>query len=150
MTNQNVTKRCSTCKEYLPVEHFHANKAKKDGLNNCCKNCQREISRNHYNANKQNYFDRNREVRRQNKIKLLEMRKNPCADCGQTFHPYVMEFDHRQPELKEFSLGRASFGNFNKIKKELEKCDLVCANCHKLRTYRRLQTDSSYLLAGID
>lgn len=140
MITENVTKRCSTCKEDLTVGHFNANKSKKDGLSNLCKDCQKEISRKHYQSNKQQYFDRNKKVKRANRLKILELKQNsPCTDCGQVFHPYIMEFDHTEPETKNFEIGRAGQRTLKQITQELEQCEIVCANCHKLRTFRRMQ-----------
>lgn len=60
----------------------------------------------------------------------------PCFDCGGIFSLYVMEFDHvgiktgTVPSLA----GRCSPA---KIRAEIEQCEVVCANCHKVRTYHR-------------
>lgn len=58
----------------------------------------------------------------------------PCQDCGQTFPPYVMDFDH-VPErgVKKFNVGLAK--NLRQLAAEIAKCDLVCANCHRIRTH---------------
>jgi hypothetical protein len=49
-----------------------------------------------------------------------------------------MDFDHREGETKLFNLSSAWVrGGLSKIKEEIAKCDVVCANCHRLRTYRR-------------
>jgi formate-dependent nitrite reductase cytochrome c552 subunit len=42
-----------------------------------------------------------------------------------------LEFHHRDPTQKDFSLGHAKMTNFEKVKSELDKCDLLCANCHR-------------------
>ena len=59
---------------------------------------------------------------------------HPCMDCGLT-DLLVLEFDHREPKdkLKNIS-SLLSGGSITQIKKELEKCDVVCANCHRRRT----------------
>jgi hypothetical protein len=71
---------------------------------------------------------------------LLEIRSVPCPDCGKTYSPYAMEFDHRDPATKVHGvtsmIGRASVAG---ILAEVAKCDVVCANCHRMRTYRRRQ-----------
>jgi molybdopterin synthase catalytic subunit len=65
---------------------------------------------------------------------------NPCSDCGQRFHFVAMQFDHRPGELK---IGEVSnlikAGARLKVWAEIAKCDLVCANCHAIRTYQRQQ-----------
>lgn len=60
----------------------------------------------------------------------------PCMDCGIRYPSYVMDFDHRDPSTKRFSIGRqvASYG-IDALRAEIAKCDVVCANCHRIRTY---------------
>lgn len=62
-------------------------------------------------------------------------------DCGEIYPPWVMDFDHRDGEVKIRSISYMAIGNtssFAKIKQEIAKCDLVCANCHRQRTYSRI------------
>jgi len=59
----------------------------------------------------------------------------PCADCGKRFPPCAMDFDHVRG-IKEFNMGH--LGNrlsTRQIEKEAKKCDVVCACCHRIRTY---------------
>jgi hypothetical protein len=71
---------------------------------------------------------------------LRELRRRPCADCGESFPPYVMDFDHRDPSKKLFAIttGSSYLRSREKLIAEIEKCDIVCANCHALRTYASL------------
>lgn len=71
---------------------------------------------------------------------LRELRRVPCADCGGIFPPHVMDFDHRDPSEKLFAItgGHAPLLSRQKLIAEIDKCDIVCANCHALRTYARL------------
>ncbi len=58
--------------------------------------------------------------------------KARCAYCGEN-HPAVLQFHHRDPSQKEFNVGEfvtRQLGGMEKLKKEIEKCDVVCANCH--------------------
>jgi len=63
----------------------------------------------------------------------------PCVDCHKIYPYYVMQWDHINND-KEFTIGnmRQSL-NKEKILKEIEKCELVCANCHCERTWQRTQ-----------
>lgn len=59
-----------------------------------------------------------------------------CIGCGET-HPAMLQFHHRNPSEKEFSVTTKQMScskqyPWSRIEKELEKCDLVCANCHFL------------------
>ena len=60
-----------------------------------------------------------------------------CADCGVSYPPYVLDFDHLKD--KSFGISRAlQLGlELDKIKQEVKKCEIVCANCHRIRTYNR-------------
>lgn len=68
---------------------------------------------------------------------LRELRRVLCTDCGGTFEPYQMDFDHREPVEKSFNVtaGRAMLMSRERLMEEIAKCDIVCANCHALRTY---------------
>lgn len=71
---------------------------------------------------------------------LREAKAKPCADCGQSYPPYVMDFDHREGEEKLFnvsSLNHHRWTAVNQLLAEIAKCDLVCANCHRERTHQR-------------
>lgn len=61
----------------------------------------------------------------------------PCTDCGQKYPFYIMQFDHREPDKKEFTIGRIAqlTPSMERLKAEIAKCDLVCANCHASRSH---------------
>ena len=62
----------------------------------------------------------------------------PCTDCFIFWPYYVMEFDHLKDKLFDVSQGIGSV-SYDKLWKEIAKCELVCANCHRIRTYLRKQ-----------
>ena len=82
-----------------------------------------------------------RELWRRQAALLDRLRDVPCADCGGTFPPCAMDFDHRRADLKASRvtamIGRAGDA---RILAEVAKCDIVCANCHRARTYERRAT----------
>lgn len=75
--------------------------------------------------------------------KWIENIKNhPCMDCGKIYPAWVMDFDHKEGEIKVSSISAMithNPANFERIKEEISKCDLVCANCHRQRTHDRIQ-----------
>jgi hypothetical protein len=77
---------------------------------------------------------------------LRELRRRPCADCGQTFPPWVMDFDHRDPKAKSFGLaaGKALLKSRDVLLAEIAKCDIVCANCHAVRTYNWIKSEDVF------
>jgi hypothetical protein len=98
----------------------------------------------HYRQYNVAYYARNREAelqrvrRRQNETLafLRSIRRGPCKDCGGLFAPHQMDFDHRDPTEKSFQIttGRALLASRPRLLAEVAKCDIVCANCHRLRT----------------
>lgn len=74
----------------------------------------------------------------------LYKEKHGCADCRNHYPHYVLEFDHRPEETKIDVVYRVlrSYGP-QAAWDEVAKCDVVCANCHKIRTYEREQEDDS-------
>ena len=69
---------------------------------------------------------------------LNQVKQKPCADCGDWFHPWQMQFDHREPEQKIFNIANCKAAVFKTLWEEIKKCDIVCANCHAHRTYKRI------------
>jgi hypothetical protein len=95
-------------------------------------------------------------VRRRTAEKHLAMdrvKSVPCMDCGKTLPPYVMDFDHRDPHAKEANINYLFYrAPWSRIQEEIAKCDVVCVNCHRLRTWKARKPlrplDSRRLLIG--
>ena len=97
------------------------------------------------------HYDRNAARSRASAVKRNERRRaalrhilqaakdRPCADCGRRYPAYVMDFDHRDPTEKRFNIGRDALNRCSEptLRAEIRKCDVVCANCHRVRTYGR-------------
>lgn len=67
-----------------------------------------------------------------NKIKEA----SPCTDCGIKYPYYVMDFDHIRD--KSFGISKMSWrSSLKNIMAEIDKCELVCSNCHRIRTQAR-------------
>jgi len=66
-------------------------------------------------------------------LKIIKIKSKPCMDCGGQFHYSQMDFDHKNGKILEVARMRYSPSVFDEIK----KCELVCANCHRIRTYQR-------------
>ena len=82
---------------------------------------------------------------RRNKIRkyIQEFKQSKgCMDCKEDYPYYVLEFDHREGEEKLFNISRATgIVNLSEVIKEIDKCDVVCSNCHKVRTWKRSTLD---------
>ncbi len=99
-----------------------------------------------YKEARRRYYYKNKEaqIRRQmiSKTELREWVNHfkedlPCGDCGRYLPPYVMDFDHRSGETKIGNISRliGDGRSLTVIQTEIDKCDLVCANCHRIRTH---------------
>jgi len=136
-------KKCSTCKaEKTELDFYFRNKAK-GTRNSICKLCMKLYRRNHYDNNINYYKDK---AKRNTKRRVLENKKyiwsylkaHSCVDCGET-NPIVLEFDHKDPAFKSFTIGTVLNGwrNFELLEEEVAKCDIRCSNCHKLKTAKQ-------------
>lgn len=89
---------------------------------------------------KKKYPGRHTELTRTNrnriKQKAIEYLGNICKDCGGTFHPAVFDFHHLNPEEKDFSISAKLGRRWETTKLELDKCILLCANCHRIRHWK--------------
>ncbi|SRR6266498_4310479 len=98
-----------------------------------------EWRREYYKQNREKISKQQREnqaVRREeNRIFIREVKNVPCADCGVKYPWYCMDFDHVQGE-KEFNVSMMIEKSRARIQKEIDKCEVVCSNCHRERTYQ--------------
>jgi hypothetical protein len=133
-------RRCGRCGELKPVEEFAWRRKAKGQRHNYCRPCHSAYHREHYLANKPRYVAqahaRKEKLYLERTRYLLEFfASHPCRDCGEE-DPVVLEFDHLGD--KEFNIGSAlPYRNWQSILDEIEKCDVVCRNCHRRRESRR-------------
>ena len=92
----------------------------------CSNNCK---SKYHYKNSNGYYFQVKRGYSR--KLQLLELKGGGCYKCGYNKNIAALEFHHLDPSEKEFQLGSAKTTNLDKLLLEMNKCILVCANCHR-------------------
>lgn len=86
--------------------------------------------------NMRKYVKNNQTLRRKRHKMVDAIKDVPCADCGMKYPSIVMEFDHRDRTTKVESISRMLSRAFawEKVLEEVAKCDIVCSNCHRLRT----------------
>src|ERR1051326_1741302 len=68
---------------------------------------------------------------------LDSLEATACLDCGGSFPPECMDFDHRPGQAKVRDVGSMVTSAMETLLAEVAKCDLVCANCHRIRTRKR-------------
>lgn len=133
-------KKCTDCGQTKVKDEFSVNKSKKDGLNYRCKVCQNKYFKEYYKKNKKKHLKavrkRNKRVEKELKSFIDSLKQKPCLDCGVQYPPCVMDFDH-VTGTKKFAIAMAARlgASKKKVLKEIQKCELVCANCHRIRTH---------------
>lgn len=74
------------------------------------------------------------------RVLIREAKQDPCLDCGQSFKPCQMDFDHVRGEKAGFV---SQIGSVKAVLAEIQKCEVVCANCHRIRTQTRNLAEAS-------
>jgi hypothetical protein len=69
------------------------------------------------------------------KAKAVKYLGGKCVDCEFTGHPVAFDFDHKDPTQKEFKISGKYIFRWKELKKELDKCDLRCCRCHRIKHY---------------
>lgn len=97
----------------------------------------REYQRAYYQRTKAEHYVRSRAryLKLRDHIRQVK-EQTPCADCKVQYPPCVMDFDHLRD--KSFNVSNVrGWASLETLKAEIAKCELVCANCHRLRTHAR-------------
>jgi hypothetical protein len=140
MGSRGNTVKCYRCGEVKPAEDFAWRRKAKEQRDTFCRPCRSAYGKEHYAANRERYIQQARIQKRQLRLErttylLGYFDAHACVDCGQQ-DPIVLEFDHLRD--KSFSIGAAlTCRGWQSILDEIEKCEVVCANCHRRRTARR-------------
>lgn len=137
-----TNKVCQKCGEVKSIDNFSIRKKSPDGFRQWCKECDNAAQKIQYANNKKYYLDRNR-IRRAAMSKWIREYKEgkPCFMCGGIFPYYVMDFNHIKLSTKKFNLGHGAKQSLNAVKAEIAKCELLCANCHRVHTYATVKRD---------
>lgn len=134
-------KRCGICGLNKRKSSFNKHVSTHDGLQSRCKKCKRKESRQYYKKHakrmrKQILLSRRKRIE-ENYVKLLKfLEVKKCVDCGEG-DPIVLDFDHVNGN-KIFDIGSfVSRGySWERTFKEIKKCVVRCANCHRRKTAR--------------
>jgi hypothetical protein len=101
---------CDCGKEYVPRPKYNDSKVK---CTNCIKTTKSSVV----------------------KAKAVKYLGGMCVDCEFIGHPVAYDFDHRDPKKKEFKISGKYIYRWSELKKELDKCELRCARCHRIKHY---------------
>lgn len=134
------TTKCYRCGDVKPAEDFAWRRKARDQRDTFCRPCRSAYGKEHYAAHRERYIEQARIQKQQLRLERTTylpqyFKAHPCVDCGQQ-DPVVLEFDHLHD--KSFSIGAAlTCRNWQSILNEIQKCEVVCANCRRRRTARR-------------
>lgn len=131
-----MLKTCCTCKQVKSIEEFHK------GAFSCkpCAISRAKIAREKRRQDPEyvKQFNAKTVARLQeHKQKAVDYKGNKCFDCGQSFPNCVYDFHHINPNTKDMNPSDIVRLGFEKAKTELDKCVMLCANCHRLRHFFR-------------
>lgn len=137
-------KRCPQCGQTKPLSEFNKSKSRKDGHQNVCRGCQntRDLLDYYCKPGRRESVAASRTRGRRNTTILTWYRAikdmQPCTDCGSRYPYYVMQWDHVGSD-KTFNVSAVWRSGLSRqdIEAEIAKCELVCANCHAIRTHIR-------------
>jgi hypothetical protein len=139
MSNKKI---CTKCKLEKELSEFSFKSKEKGTHQSICKRCRKVIDRERYKANPDSFKERNKAHRKtnlqNNRLKKLEYLSNKsCVDCGES-NPIVLDFDHINRKTKEASISdKMSWWSWSRILTEIAKCEIRCANCHRIRTAKQ-------------
>ena len=105
---------CSSCNKELNEETAYKKTATK--WQSKCRDCHNEYCIDRW---------------KKRKLKAIEYKGGSCVKCGYDKYYGALEFHHRDPSEKDADWGKMRLWSWDKIEKELDKCDLVCSRCHQ-------------------
>lgn len=138
----SITGKSQTTVRYWLKKHGLSTKTRTIGEERVCPMCRKTLSRSDFykkrgvsGASAYCKACTNSQItQRQRVFKKLcvEYKGGKCESCGYSKYDGALEFHHKDPSEKDFSISKARHTNFNeRVKDELDKCALLCSNCHK-------------------
>ena len=112
-------KKCYKCKIVKPLSEYNTDNTKKDKLQGLCKKCNR---------------DGLKVAQERNRLYVENIKSNSaCVVCGENHYATIV-FHHRNPANKKFGISLGKYGTraLKTIQAEIDKCDVMCANCHRI------------------
>lgn len=135
----NNKRRCIECLQEKDPEEFRWLNKNLDRKIARCKTCDALYRADVYVDKKESFIASNKRQYKKLRDLLNSLKEGkPCADCGKSFPNEAMDFDHRDPSTKIEKVSAMVYkGSVPLLLSEVEKCDLVCAVCHRIRTKKQ-------------
>ena len=141
--SQGKSKPCCTCKKQILIKDYSWRDKKRGTKASKCKQCTNKYSKQHYRNNVEAYVARTKnntaKYKENNRQLVYEFKlSNPCTSCGES-NPIVLEFDHIDPKTKRNDISTMAAHGYSiaTLEKEIEKCIILCANCHRQKTAKQ-------------
>ncbi len=131
-----VMKLCGSCLALKPLDECHR---RGQGRQTWCKPCRRLYDREYHHRTRERRLAQKRLQHKRMVAWYRDLKSStPCADCGSTFNHAAMSWDHL-PGFEKLDDVSSLVSRHNKalILAEIQKCELVCANCHAVRSFER-------------
>ena len=87
-------------------------------------------------ANRERITQRDREKIQKRRLDAIARLGGKCNMCGNSFPSYVYDFHHKDPTQKDFTIGENMGVAFDRFYAEVDKCELLCSNCHRIKHYK--------------
>lgn len=150
-----MTQKCSKCNTEKTLDEFFVRNAKTGRLHTECKDCYKTHRQSYYQAHYKKYRDsylqranlRRETLKEEFRTNMLAYLSNKsCLVCKES-DIRVLEFDHLDPTKKKFSISQAVKLGFtwSQVMAEVEKCQILCSNCHKKRTAEQYGWYKNYI-----
>ncbi len=135
-------KQCAACGEFKSEEEYSFRYKAQGKRWGTCKECQKKQKRKWYERNKETHIKNAWENKKKAREKAREfiwdyLLTHPCIDCGES-NPVVLEFDHVRgnKRMEVANMVRQGYA-ISTIQKEMDKCVVRCANCHRIKTHKK-------------
>ena len=150
-------RHCSKCLKEKSLSEFYLRKRgpRVGKYYEKCKVCMKVRGRSYYHLNHKRQLAlaliRRHRSYYEKRNYLNSIKNKPCSDCGQRYPYFVMDFDHVnvRDKIKEVAYMVTRNWSLVKIKAEVKKCEVVCANCHRIRTYGKLAEIAKVVKASL-
>lgn len=106
--------------------------------NSYCKSCHNDYQKAYYKKNPRSINESS--IKRKKAIReiIIDSKNKPCADCGIKYPYYVMDFDHLEDKKFILAVAASKLRSIKTVLAEIAKCEVVCSNCHRERTFARI------------
>ncbi len=138
LMTQEIIKACTICQSQKFLDEFNKRTSSKDGYQNVCRECNSKRNKLHYERNKEKVLARTLASKKIGKAILRDyictyLETHVCVCCGES-DIRCLEFDHLKDKSCNISDILTNVGTLDKLKIEIDKCQVLCANCHRKKT----------------